>query len=359
MAEIAEHLRNARILIVDDNEANVVLLTKVLTSAGYENITSMTDSRLVRDAYEADHHDIILLDIRMPYLDGFEVMAQLQTLAEDDYLPVLVLTAQIDDETKTRALQEGAKDFLHKPFEKIEVLNRIRNMLEVRLLHKQARNHNVVLEQRVIERTIELASTRMDVIQRLGRAAEYRDNETGLHVIRMSRFCELLALEIGMEEAAATLLLNASPMHDVGKIGIPDNVLLKPGKLDSDEWEIMKTHSAIGAELLSGSGNPMMDLACEIAMTHHERWDGSGYPDGIAGEDIPISGRITALCDVFDALMSARPYKKVWSHQETLDLIKAESGKHFEPALVEAFLNIQDEIMAIRANLLDEDHVEA
>jgi putative two-component system response regulator len=359
MVEIPENLRTAHILVVDDNEANVILLTKVLKSAGYEKITGMTDSRLVRDAYEADRHDIILLDIRMPYLDGFEVMAQLQSLAVDDYLPVLVLTAQIDDETKTRALQEGAKDFLHKPFERIEVLNRIRNMLEVRLLHKQVRDHNAVLEQRVIERTAELASTRLDVIQRLGRAAEYRDNETGLHVIRMSRYCEELALAIGMDGATATLLLNASPMHDVGKIGIPDNILLKPGKLDATEWETMKTHSVIGAELLSGSGNPMMDLAREVALTHHERWDGSGYPGNIAGEDIPISGRIAALCDVFDALLSARPYKKVWSHQDALDLIRSESGKHFDPELVDAFLGIQPEIMAIRANLLDEDHVEA
>jgi len=359
MAKIANHLRNAHILIVDDNEANVILLTKVLKSAGYENITGMTDSRMVRDAYEVDNHDIILLDIRMPHLDGFEVMAQLQTLAEDDYLPVLVLTAQIDDETKTRALQEGARDFLHKPFEKIEVLNRIRNMLEVRLLHKQVRDQNVALEQRVRERTAELESTRLDVIQRLGRAAEYRDNETGLHVIRMSRFCEALALKTGMDEAAATLLLNASPMHDVGKIGIPDSILLKPGKLDAEEWEIMKHHASIGAELLSGSGNPMMDLACEIALTHHERWDGTGYPNGTAGEKIPVCGRITAICDVFDALMSARPYKKVWHHQDALNYFRAESGKHFDPALVEAFLDIQEEIMAIRASLLDEDHIEA
>lgn len=354
MELVAEHLRKARILIVDDNQANVTLLTKVLSLAGYENITGITDSREVRAAFEADRHDLILLDIRMPYLDGFGVMAELQPLVEDDYLPVLVLSAQIDDETRIRALQEGAKDFLHKPFETVEVLNRIRNMLEVRLLHNQVREQNSALEKRVGERTRELEETRLDVIQRLGRAAEYRDNETGLHVIRMSRFCEQLALVTGVEAAEATLLLNASPMHDVGKIGIPDSILLKPGKLDAGEWEVMKSHTTIGAELLGGSGHRLMNLAAEVALTHHERWDGEGYPNKLQGEEIPLPGRITTLCDVFDALMSERPYKKAWSEQEAFELIRSEAGQQFDPVLVEAFFDIRPQIMTIRESLLDE-----
>ena len=352
MEMIAEHIRQAHILIVDDNDANVALLRKVLKTAGYENISSITDSRLVRAAFEVERHDLILLDIRMPYMDGFEVMAELKPLVHDDYLPILVLTAQTDDKTRIRALQEGAKDFLQKPFETVEVLNRIRNMLEVRLLHKQVRDQNLILEQKVHERTRELETTRLDVIRRLGQAAEYRDNETGLHVIRMSQYCEQLALAVGVEASDATLLLNASPMHDLGKIGIPDSILLKPGKLDADEWETMKSHTLIGAELLSGSDHPLMVLGREVALTHHERWDGDGYPNHLRAEEIPLMGRITTLCDVFDALLSARPYKKAWTEAEAMDLIRTESGKQFNPMLVEAFFDISANILSIRAGLL-------
>ncbi len=354
MEMIAKHILQAHILIVDDNDANVALLRKVLRTAGYENISSVTDPRLVRAAFEAERHDLILLDIRMPYMDGFEVMAELKPLVHDDYLPILVLTAQTDDKTRIRALQEGAKDFLQKPFETVEVLNRIRNMLEVRLLHKQVRDQNLILEQKVHERTRELETTRLDVIRRLGQAAEYRDNETGLHVIRMSQYCEQLALAVGVEASEATLLLNASPMHDLGKIGIPDSILLKPGKLDAEEWETMKSHTLIGAELLSGSDHPLMVLAREVALTHHERWDGHGYPNHLQAEEIPLMGRITTLCDVFDALLSERPYKKSWTEAEAMELIRTESGKQFDPTLVDAFLDISAKILSIRASLLDE-----
>ena len=276
--DLPEEFRQASVVVVDDNPANVALLGKLLRNEGYENVTGFTDPRLVKPHYEKNRVDIVLLDIRMPHMDGFEVMAALKSVALDDYLPVLVLTAQTDIETRHRALAEGAKDFLNKPFEHAEALNRIYNILDVRLMHNKIRDHNVELEKKVQARTSEIEETRLDVIRRLGRAAEYRDNETGFHVIRMSKYCECLALAAGMSEHDATVLLNASPMHDVGKIGIPDAILLKPGKLDQDEWEVMKSHSAIGGEILSEGDSELMHVARIVALTHHENWDGTGYP---------------------------------------------------------------------------------
>jgi putative two-component system response regulator len=206
----------------------------------------------------------------------------------------------------------------------------------------------MILEQKVRERTRELEETRMEIIRRLGRAAEYRDNETGLHIIRMSKFSQILGQATGMSDQDSGMLLNASPMHDIGKIGIPDSILLKPGKLDADEWEIMKTHSSIGAKILSGHPSELMQMAREIALTHHEKWDGSGYPGGLSGEEIPLSGRIVALADVFDALTSERPYKKAWAVDDAVSFIKENSGKHFDPTLVELFIDRLDEIIEVR-----------
>ena len=313
----------------------------------------MTDPREVVPHYENNRVDIILLDIRMPHMDGFEVMAALRKLAGEDYLPILVMTAQTDVETRHRSLAEGARDFLNKPFDQVEALNRIYNILDVRLMHNRIRDHNEELEKRVRERTQEIEDTRLDVIRRLGRAAEYKDNETGFHVIRMSKYCERLALAAGMEADEAELLLNASPMHDVGKIGIPDAILMKPGKLDPEEWEIMKTHAAIGGEILSGSESRLMEAARIVAMTHHENMDGSGYPNGLTGEDIPLFGRITAICDVFDALVSERPYKKAWSTDEAISHMRDMAGSKFDARLLDLFIGILDEIMEIHDNWSD------
>jgi putative two-component system response regulator len=340
----------AKVLVVDDVEANVVLLDRMLRGDGYKNVISITDPCLVEDLYRLHRFDIVLLDLNMPEMTGFEVMAQLQEIEGDDYVPVLVLTAQSDRDTRLQALEHGARDFIGKPFDRIEVLTRIRNMLEVRLLHNQIRDQNRVLEQKVVERTQELNDTRLEIIRRLGRAAEYRDNETGLHIIRMSQFSALLGHAAGMTEEDCEMLLNASPMHDIGKIGIPDRILLKPGKFEPDEWEIMKTHSLIGAEILSGHQSPLLEMARSIALTHHEKWDGTGYPDGLAGENIPLAGRIVALCDVFDALTSERPYKKAWETQAALDYISGNSGMHFDPHLVRLFFRILPQILEIKSN---------
>jgi len=342
-----DHILQARILVVDDNLTNVVLLQKLLEAEGYLHVEGVTDSRVVVGMYEAEPYDLVLLDIRMPHMDGYDVMEGLKGVANGDIPPIMVLTAQTDMDTKLKALAAGAQDFLHKPFDRVEALTRIHNMIEVRLLHKQVRRQNEILEQKVQERTQELEDTRLEVVHRLGRAAEYKDNETGMHVVRMSKIAHLLAVALGMSDEDAKLLLHASPMHDIGKIGIPDGVLLKPGKLDPDEWEVMKTHSQIGAEILGDHPSPLMQMARLVALTHHEKWDGSGYPKGLKGEDIPLVGRITALADVFDALTSQRPYKKAWPVEDAVQLIRDNSGKHFDPKLVEVFLDKLPEIQAI------------
>ncbi|OUR89567.1 two-component system response regulator [Methylophaga sp. 42_8_T64] len=351
---IEQDILHANILIVDDQAPNVTLLEKMLKHAGYKNVKGITDSRIAVSMYLQHDVDLLLLDIRMPHMDGFEVMSTLQDIVSDDYLPILVLTAELAIETKAKALCNGAKDFLTKPFEQLEVLQRIHNILEVRVLHKHMKKQNQDLEAIVIRRTQELADSRYEIIQRLGRAAEYKDNETGNHILRMSKFSEMLAIAAGLSQAESDMILNASPMHDIGKIGIPDRVLLKPGKLDAEEWAIMQTHVTIGADLLSGSNSPLMLMAKNIALLHHEKWDGSGYPNGLAGENIAIEGRICALCDVFDALTSERPYKKAWTVEDTMTLIKEESGKHFDPTLVTCFESILDEVLAYRSEHMDE-----
>lgn len=342
-----KQILDAKILIVDDETDNVNVLERILKIEGYTNLQSTTDSRDVKTIYQEFSPDLVLLDLRMPHMDGFEVMGLLKEINKGPHLPILVLTALQDDDTLLKALDSGAQDFIKKPFDLPEVLVRIRNMLEVRLLHKELKKQNEILEGKVCERTKELNETRLEIIRRLTMAAEYRDNETGQHIIRMSKMCALLGKAIGMNESQCDLLLNASPMHDIGKIGIPDRVLLKPGKLDPEEWEIMKTHTNIGAELLSGHSSELMEMARIIALTHHEKWSGIGYLEGLKGEEIPLVGRICAVCDVFDALTSDRPYKKAWSIEDSLSEIYKNSGKDFDPKLVEAFKKVKDDIIKI------------
>lgn len=338
---------NARLLIVDDQPYNIALLRMILRDAGYTNIATTTDPREALPMYHSDKPDIVLLDLQMPHIDGFGVMAQLRE-AEGDIIPVLVLTAETDPEIRYRALQSGARDFLNKPFDKIETLSRIRNLIEMNLQYKRIRANNAELELKVQERTQELRNTQLEIIHRLGHAAEYKDNETGFHIIRMSLFCGILGKAMGMTQVELEVLQRASPMHDVGKIGIPDRVLLKPGKLDVDEWAIMKTHAAIGADLLAGSNSPLIQLASTIALTHHEKWDGSGYPRGLKGDAIPLAGRICAICDVFDALTSERPYKRAWTVEEAMAEIHTGAGRHFDPDLVALFDTVLPEILHIR-----------
>ena len=344
----------AKVLVVDDQPANVTMLDKILRIEGFSTVHTTTDPRTVADMHRECRYDLILLDIRMPHLDGFDVMAQLTEIEEDSYLPVLVLTAQDDMQTRLQALEAGAQDFITKPFVRLEVVKRIHNMLEVRLLHNQVRDQNRVLEDRVRERTRELNDTRLEIIRRLGRAVDFRDRDTGNHVVRMSRYCAHIGQAMGFDASACELLLNASPMHDIGKIGIPDRILLKPGRLNEEEWEIMKTHAAIGAKILSGHDSELLTMAHDIALTHHEKWNGSGYPNGISGREIPLTGRIVAVSDAFDALTSARPYKPAWSVGDAVDELEACRGTQFDPEVVSAFRGALPDILGIRRELADE-----
>jgi len=353
-AQVPTYL-HARVLVVDDQPPNTLLLRKLLEAEGYRQVVTVNDPTEVLPLQRQSPFDVILLDIRMPKLDGFGVMRLLQEDAGEDYVPIIVLTAQTDEDTRLRALAEGAKDFVTKPFNRTEVLNRIRNMLEVRLLHRRVREQNELLEQRVRERTLELQETRLEIVRRLGKAAEFRDNETGFHIIRMSKFAELIARAMGMNDGIADLILHASPMHDIGKLGIPDGILLKPGRLDPHEWEVMKTHTEIGGEILDGHHSKLLQMAARIARAHHERWDGGGYPRGLKEKEIPLEARIVAVADVFDALTSRRPYKKAWTVEASVEEIRSLTGRHFDPAVVKAFFATLPRILDVKTRYAEPD----
>ena len=338
----------ARIMVVDDERANLKLLSLMLRTEGYGRVELLQDPRMVVASYRAERPDLILLDINMPHLDGYAVMDQLRALADPLAPPIVVLTAQSGEEFLLRALKGGASDFLSKPFNRRELLARVNNTLMAHLAHRLIHDQNHVLEQMVRQRTQELRQSRLDIVRRLGRASEFRDNETGQHILRMSHASALLARRIGWYAQACELMLNASPMHDVGKIGIPDGILLKAGPLTPDEREIMQRHTTIGAEILSGSGDELLDMARDIALAHHEKWDGTGYPRRLANTAIPEAARIVAITDVFDALTSERPYKKPWSVPEALHFMNEHAGRQFDPHLLRQFVTIVPEVQQIR-----------
>lgn len=356
MTEHAIRRFDARILIIDDEPANLKLMDKLLAQEGYLNRVLIEDPRDALASYKQQRADLILLDINMPHLDGYQVMEQLVKLNDPLLPPIMVLTAQNTKEYLLKALACGARDYVSKPFDRNELLMRVHNMLDAQLAHRMLHNQKDTLEMLIQERTRDLHHTRLQVVQRLGMAAEYRDEDTGYHILRMSHYCATIAKAIGWNNEQCDLILNASPMHDIGKIGIPDAILLKPGKFEPAEWETMKTHAEIGARLLEGDDSDLMQMARDIAISHHEKWDGSGYPIGLAGDNIPMAGRIAALADVFDALTSLRPYKKAWPIEDALSFIKDNSGKHFDPALVEAFFSKLPQIRQIKAKFSEQEH---
>ncbi|MEO8074970.1 MAG: HD domain-containing phosphohydrolase [Acidobacteriota bacterium] len=331
--------KNARILIVDDEPLNVDLLRRLLERAGFSRIESTNDSREVAGLYVQFRPDLILLDLHMPHRSGLEVIEELNQIAEASYLPILMLTGDDTPEAKRDALSRGAKDFLNKPFNSDEVLLRIGTLLETRFLYLQIQSQNQILEAKVRDRTRELEAAQIEIIERLARAAEFRDDNTGQHTERVGQMAALVAKEIGLPDAQVSLIRRAAPLHDVGKIGIPDAILLKLGKLTEAEFELVKTHTTIGARILSGSRFTILKLAEEIAFNHHERWDGDGYA-GIVGDAIPLAGRIVAVADVFDALTQKRPYKAAWPVGDAIAEIQRQRGRQFDPALVDAFLRV-------------------
>ncbi len=354
---IRDRSYSKNIMIVDDEPANLKLLDRMLQQQGYRHLTLIDDPFQVLPRYKMLRPELILLDINMPGMSGFDVMKKLFALEDPLLPPIVIITAQDSREFRLQALSSGARDFITKPFDRNELLMRVHNLLDAQLAHLLLHNQNEVLEELVRQRTEELNSSRLVVIRRLGMAAEYRDEETGSHILRMSHTCAELAKARGWSESACELILHASPMHDVGKIGIPDAILLKPGKLNEDEWKIMKTHTEIGGRLLEDDGSTLMSMAREIALTHHEKWDGSGYPNGLKGEEIPEVGRIAAVSDVFDALTSERPYKKAWSVEEALDFMVEQKGRHFCPLLVDTLILILPKVLEIRERFAETDAI--
>jgi len=348
-----DRFTSSRIMVVDDELANLKLVQKILSKHGYTNIELISDPREVVTRYRQAPPCLILLDLNMPHMDGYAVLNELNRLEDPLAPPVLILTAQIGQEYLLKAFDSGVRDYITKPFDMFELVARVRNLLEVHAAHLLIHDEKRILDNLVKERTAQLMQTRLQIVQKLGRAAEYRDNETGRHILRVSHTAVLLAKGLGWSESVQETLLHATPMHDIGKIGIPDSILLKPGILDSREWEQMKTHTLIGARILGGDNSELLDMAREIALSHHEKWDGSGYPQGLAGESIPLSGRIVSLADVFDALISERVYKKAWGIDEALAYIKDNSGRQFDPELVALFLRDFNEIKSIAGRFRD------
>jgi putative two-component system response regulator len=334
---IADRLPQARILMVDDEASNLDLLRRILETAGFSNVRSTTNPCEVLDLCEEWDPDLLLLDILMPDMDGFTILEKLnQGNGETTYLPVLVLTSDHSSEVRRRALSSGARDFLNKPLSPSDVRLRVRNLLETRFLHLELRERNRDLEERVRERTAELERARYEILRRLARAAEYRDDDTGDHTRRVGETSAAIARAYGVDDDEVELIRRIAPLHDVGKIAIPDSILLHPGPLDEGQRQVMRTHTVIGGDMLGGSGFELLDRASEIAMTHHEHWDGSGYPLGLAGEAISLAGRIVKLADTFDALTHLRPYKAAWAPETAWSWIQRSAGTVFDPALVEA-----------------------
>ena len=337
-----------KILVVDDNDANADII--VDTFSGEYEVSVALDGESALEIVESNPPHLILLDIMMPEMNGYEVCRRLKANLSHRKIPVIFLTEKGEVEDETKGLGIGAVDYISKPVKISIVKARVKTHLALYDL-------NLALEKKVRHRTFELNETRLEIIRQLGRAAEYKDNETGLHVIRMSYYSRLIGLASGMDQTQADILLSAAPMHDIGKIGIPDHILQKPGKLDDDEWRIMKQHPAMGAKIIGNQQSELLKEARVVALTHHEKWNGEGYPRGMKGEDIPLSGRIVAIADVFDAFTSKRPYKKAWPVEMALELIKEESGRHFSPKLVSSFLKALPEVLKIKNQYSEKEEI--
>ena len=342
------------ILIVDDYPQNLKLLEAYLLPMGYE-IVKATNGEEALAKLSVNQIDLMLLDVMMPDIDGFEVTRRVRQDNKNHLLPIILITSLRETEYRVKGIEAGCDDFISKPVDKIELLARVQSLLKVKAYNDLMVNYRKELESEVSRRNEELKqaydrieAASLDTIYRLSIASEYKDGDTGSHIKRMSHYCAALARRLGLDENTVTGILCAAPMHDLGKIGIPDKILSKPGKLDPVEREIMKLHTVIGAKILNRSDAEFIKLGGIIALSHHEKWDGSGYPNGLKGKAIPIAARITAISDVFDALTSKRPYKEPFSLEKSLVIIRGWRGTYFDPDVVDAFIAIQDEILSIK-----------
>lgn len=368
---------DSKIMIVDDEAVNIKVTRKYLEQDGYKNFITVTDARRAMRALDESDPDLVLLDIVMPNVSGLDILEEIRRRPDLQNLPVVILTASTDPETKLSALRLGATDFLAKPVDPSELTPRVRNMLIVKEHADHLEAHAERLEKAVQQRTEELAYSRKHVIECLARAAEYRDDDTGRHIVRVGRYAGIIAEEIGYDDEYCDQIEQAAQLHDVGKIAIPDAILKKRGQLDEADYGLMKkhclfghkiirpmgdsdtrilrSHPELGAHILNVESSAVIRMAARIALTHHEKFDGSGYPIGLAGEDIPIEGRITAVADVFDALSSERPYKKPFPREKCFEIMRGESGSHFDPDVLDAFFRRSEEIVAIQLDSVDMD----
>jgi putative two-component system response regulator len=340
----------SRILIVDDDVRNTRLIEEQLRAENYGTAVALSGEDALR-LVPSFKPDLILLDVMMPGIDGFQVAGKLKLNPETKAIPIIMVTALDDRESRIRALQIGTEEFLTKPIDRAELWVRVRNLLRLREYSKFLADHNRILEEQVKERSAKLTASYRETIHAMNRAASYRDEETGAHVERISYYCVEIAEVLGMDEDFRDCIFFASPMHDVGKIAIPDAILQKPGGFTPEEWSVMKSHAEVGAQMLEGCDSPYIRMGREIAMSHHERWDGTGYPHELAGEAIPLPARIMQISDVYDALRSKRPYKPPFAHDKTLDIILKGDGRvmpgHFDPQVLKAFRKCAERLREI------------
>jgi putative two-component system response regulator len=344
------------VAIIDVNESNQKVYSTILSRIGSVETKSFTSAGAALVWCNKHEHDLVILDYRMgpaDEMDGLDFVREYNKARPGGQTPIVMLTAEKEREVRHRALEAGASDFLTKPADPVEFLARVRNLLALRESRKKLETYAESLAEDVRRATKEIADREQETINRLTRAAEFRDSETGLHIVRMGKYAEVLGRALDLDRNDQRLLLLATPMHDIGKVATPDYVLLKEGPLDPDEWEIMKKHARAGHDILVGSSSKVLQLAALIALRHHERWDGGGYPDGLQGTQIPLAARIAAVSDVFDALISKRPYKRAWTLDEAFTVIKKSSGTHFDPMIVDAFVRNWDEMVEISNRFTD------
>ena len=344
-----------KILIVDDAEINLILFEALLKRVGDCTPVMFSDSVAALACAQTDDFDLIIVDYMMPEVNGMEFITAFRSTPGRQHIPVLMITANDQKQVRYDALEKGATDFLTKPVDKIEFMARVKNMLDLGASRKMLENRAAWLAEEVQKATAEIKERERETVIRLSRAAEYRDPETGAHILRMAHYSQLIARGLGLPPSTCELLLEAAPMHDIGKVGIADSILLKPGRLSFEEFEVMKQHAVLGHEILKGSASLVLQAGAEIALGHHEKFDGSGYPAGLSGEAIPIFSRIVAVADVFDALTSERPYKSAWSLERASEHLKAQVGSHFDPACLASFFSQWDSVVDIQQRFKDAD----